>query len=158
MANYDAIMRAEVKYNAVDNYTREAISPTPGNLNGHTIIQPYLDIRFELNYKWTLYMNYKWTLYTSIHWEMLPASFYLVEDGRLDEKSNPEERTEWPFVTKMPFPVSDIENLPLLYNPLPKDLPTLHKDLLILTAAFCGDIDRYVRLRRPTVIRTEMNC
>jgi len=37
----------------------------------------------------------------------------------------------------------------LLYNPLPTDLPTVHKDLSILMSAYYGNIDRYVRLRRP---------
>lgn len=150
IAIYDAIMRAEVKYNAMDDYTREIFDPTPGNLNGDTIIRSYLDIRFAIDY----YPS----LYTGIHWAMFPESVDLTEDGRVDEASNPNEPTEWPFVIKTPFPVSDTEILPLLYNPLPKDLPTLHKDLLILNAAFYGDIDRYVRLRRPVVVHTEQNC
>ncbi|KAH0439673.1 hypothetical protein CcaCcLH18_02783 [Colletotrichum camelliae] len=37
----------------------------------------------------------------------------------------------------------------LLYEPLPVDLPTARKDVLILMAAWEGDVDRYVRLRRP---------
>jgi hypothetical protein len=143
MAIYDAIMKAEVKYNAMDDYTREIFDPTPGNLNGNTIIRSYLDIRFAIGY-------YP-TLYTSIHWAMFPANFDLTEDRRVDKVSNPKEPTEWPFVIKTPFPVSDTEILPLLYNPMPKDL-------LILTAAFYGDVDRYVRLRRPVVVHTERNC
>ncbi len=35
---------------------------------------------------------------------------------------------------------------------LPLDLPTVDKDLLILMAAYYGDIDRYERLRRPSMI------
>lgn len=37
----------------------------------------------------------------------------------------------------------------LLHSPLPADLPTVNKDLLILMAAYEGNIDRYARLRRP---------
>ncbi|KAL3476668.1 hypothetical protein BJX99DRAFT_258215 [Aspergillus californicus] len=47
---------------------------------------------------------------------------------------------------------------PLLYYPLPVDLPTVNKDILILMAAYYGDIDRYVRLQRPTLIRREADC
>jgi hypothetical protein len=48
--------------------------------------------------------------------------------------------------------------IPLLYSPLPADLPTVQKDLLILWAALHGDIDRYARLRRPYRIRKETEC
>lgn len=43
--------------------------------------------------------------------------------------------------------------VPLLYNPLPADLPTVQKDFLILMAAVQGNIDRYARLRRPLLIQ-----
>lgn len=48
----------------------------------------------------------------------------------------------------------------LLYNPLPQDLPTTNKDLLILMAAYYGNIDRYARLRRPgrPMIAHELEC
>ena len=48
--------------------------------------------------------------------------------------------------------------LDLLSSPLPADLPDGNKDLLILTAAYYGDIDRYVRLRRPKVLGYEIFC
>ncbi|PGG99354.1 hypothetical protein AJ79_08548 [Helicocarpus griseus UAMH5409] len=43
--------------------------------------------------------------------------------------------------------------LELLRSPLPHDLPAGDKDLLILMAAYYGDIDRYVRLRRPKMVK-----
>jgi hypothetical protein len=47
----------------------------------------------------------------------------------------------------------------LLYTPLPTDLPTINKDLLILMAAYYGNIERYVRLRRPNKwVGSEMCC
>lgn len=48
----------------------------------------------------------------------------------------------------------------LLYTPLPADLPTMNKDVLIEMAAYYGNIDRYSRLRRPgphTTV-TELRC
>ncbi|KAL4879467.1 hypothetical protein BJY04DRAFT_220063 [Aspergillus karnatakaensis] len=50
--------------------------------------------------------------------------------------------------------------IPFLYTPLPDELPTgVHKDLLLLYAAYVGNIDRYVRLRDPNhFIRYEFDC
>lgn len=57
-------------------------------------------------------------------------------------------------------PMLTTEETALLYNPLPQDLPTTNKDLLILIAAYYGNIDRYARLRRagPTLIAHEYEC
>ncbi|KAJ5968334.1 hypothetical protein N7501_004582 [Penicillium viridicatum] len=46
----------------------------------------------------------------------------------------------------------DPEAVRVLCEPLPADIPTVDKDLLILMAAWSGNIDRYARLRRPTRI------
>lgn len=48
--------------------------------------------------------------------------------------------------------------LGLLTAPLPFDIPTIDKDLLILMAAYYGDVDKYVRLRRPEPLLQEENC
>jgi hypothetical protein len=48
--------------------------------------------------------------------------------------------------------------VPLLYNPLPADLSTVQKDLLILMTAVQGNIDRHARLRRPFLIQQEVPC
>lgn len=50
------------------------------------------------------------------------------------------------------------EEVALFASPLPGDLPTIHKDLLILVAAYTGNVDRYARLRRPYRIRREFAC
>ncbi|KAL2833016.1 hypothetical protein BDW59DRAFT_157155 [Aspergillus cavernicola] len=54
-------------------------------------------------------------------------------------------------------PVSP-ETVQLLHSPLPADLPTVDKDLLILMAAWTGKIDRYARLRRPRMVDGELPC
>jgi hypothetical protein len=46
----------------------------------------------------------------------------------------------------------------LLYSPLATDLPPVNKDLLILHAAYSGNIDRYTRLRRPSMLKAEGGC
>ncbi|KAL0944939.1 uncharacterized protein CTRU02_202826 [Colletotrichum truncatum] len=52
------------------------------------------------------------------------------------------------------------EEAKLLHQPLPQDLPTVRKELLICMAAFEGNIDRYTRLKRPTHImnKNETYC
>ncbi|OJJ01889.1 hypothetical protein ASPVEDRAFT_52724 [Aspergillus versicolor CBS 583.65] len=45
---YDAIMKADVRYNAMDDYTRTVFSqPSKGYLNGDTAVRSYLDIKTE---------------------------------------------------------------------------------------------------------------
>ncbi|CAG8108457.1 unnamed protein product, partial [Penicillium nalgiovense] len=40
----------------------------------------------------------------------------------------------------------------------PTDLLTVDKDILILMAAWSGNIDRYARLHQPTMINGELPC
>ena len=54
-------------------------------------------------------------------------------------------------------PVSP-ETVRLLFTPLPRDLPTVDEDLLILIAAYSGEIDGYSRLRRPVPVPGELQC
>lgn len=63
--------------------------------------------------------------------------FNITEDQSVDEREV-QATTEFEDIT------------PLLYSPLPRRLPALkQKDLLVNIAASEGNIDRYVRLRRP---------
>ncbi|EQL02878.1 hypothetical protein OCS_01410 [Ophiocordyceps sinensis CO18] len=48
--------------------------------------------------------------------------------------------------------------LDLLSNPLPANLPTCDKDVLIVMAAYRGDLDRYCRLRRPHLVHGEFEA
>ncbi|KAJ5951365.1 uncharacterized protein N7479_009778 [Penicillium vulpinum] len=108
-------MKVGVKYNAMNNYTREIFTPIPGNFNGDTDIRLYISIRSAFNRR-------RYSCYCDIS-----------EDQRMDEQDTNPETT--------PFAIKDEEILPMLYNPLPADLLTPNKDLLILTAAlFVRDI------------------
>lgn len=71
--------------------------------------------------------------------------FDITEDDRIDEYSSQPQP-----------PADDVSHL--LYTPLPADLPTLNKDILILMAAYYGDVDRYSRLRRPHLALGELDC
>ncbi|KAB5522167.1 hypothetical protein GE09DRAFT_1155331 [Coniochaeta sp. 2T2.1] len=73
--------------------------------------------------------------------------FNITEDWWIDDHA-----TEVPE----PDPTRDLSKF--LYTSLPADLPAGNKDVLILMAAYYGDIDRYSRLRRPMIIAKEVNC
>jgi hypothetical protein len=74
-------------------------------------------------------------------------TFDITEDMNIDIHN-----TEVPDATISPL------LLDLLSSPLPFDLPAINKNLLILMAAYYGDIDRYARLRRPEPVHQEINC
>ncbi|KAH8429506.1 uncharacterized protein LDX57_007168 [Aspergillus melleus] len=134
---YEDIMRASIRYNAMDDYSRTVYSqPIVGHLNGDTAVRSYLDIKtkFRKPESKGSYGPFRRTSY-----------FDIAEDDRVDELS-----------TKPPRVTEDVT--PLLYTPLPVDLPTMNKDLLILMAAYYGDIDRYSRLRRPASVYSEQEC
>lgn len=52
----------------------------------------------------------------------------------------------------------DPKALELLYKPLPRDLPTVDKGILILTATWSENVHRYARLRRPRKVSGEEQC
>lgn len=78
----------------------------------------------------------------------LDGVFDIAEDGGIDDHDTAAQHNP---------PLAEHE-VPLLYSPLPLDLPTMNKDVLILMAAYEGNVDRYVRLRRPGMIPEEAQC
>lgn len=74
--------------------------------------------------------------------------FDLTEDANIGE-----EFSERHFVPEFP-----VDHAQLLYLPLPPDLPTTNKDALILMAAYEGNVDHYVCLRRPVLVRDDLDC
>ncbi|XP_044715644.1 uncharacterized protein HRG_10825 [Hirsutella rhossiliensis] len=74
-----------------------------------------------------------------------PLAHNVTGDQGLDAPDSCADMTE--FLANKPgsaFPVSKTA-LDLLSNPLPADLPTCDKDVLIVMAAYRGDLDRYCR-------------
>lgn len=136
---YNAIMKADVRYNAMDDYTRTVFNqPSKGYLNGDTAVQSYLDIKTEFK------APPDWDDLVMIS-NRRRGFFDIAEDDRIDE-----------FTSEPPPTEDDVSHL--LYTPLPVDLPTMNKDVLILMAAYYGDVDRYSRLRRPRLVLTELDC
>lgn len=134
---YDDIMARPARFRVMDDYILaidESEPLVPANLNGDTAVRPSLDfrVRFDVYFEGHLRKEYHFDITEDLHfgfeWSDGPSS-HLLE-----------------------------EHVPLLYEALPRDLPTVNKDLLILMAAYEGNIDRYARLRRPQMIPNELYC
>ncbi|KAL4884308.1 hypothetical protein BJY04DRAFT_215736 [Aspergillus karnatakaensis] len=130
---YDSIMEAPVRYAYMDDYNR-CLRPTPmpgACLNGDTCVRSMLDNKEPVSVI---------ALITNV-------VFDITEDRCIDIEG----------IEPLARPV-DPQAVALLHAPLPTDLPTVDKDLLILMAVWSGNIDRYARLRRPRLIEGEIPC
>ncbi|KAF9874542.1 hypothetical protein CkaCkLH20_08105 [Colletotrichum karsti] len=163
---FNLIMGAPCRYKVFDDYSRtmNTESPKPAFLNGDTAIRPYLmeTQRFEPPIgrmddeegdsepdddevsPWSL----------GPERGFIDTMFNITEDMNIDLDGN----GGTPGFVNPVVPNIDDEGLKLLCEPLPADLTTCFKDLLILMAAYYGDIDRYHRLRRPWLLKEEMGC
>ncbi|KAF3034810.1 hypothetical protein E8E12_005706 [Didymella heteroderae] len=142
---YTAITSQPVKYAVFNDYTRTYTpsSPRPSLINGDTCVRSMLEIKQHYSapdaVKSNVTSRYRCEGFTKRH-------FNITEDMSIDTYNVSAPETDQSVVA------------PLLYNPLPLDLPTVQKDVLILMAALRGDIDRYARLRRPYRIKKEAAC
>ncbi len=150
---FDLIINSPVLYSVMNDYERtinECDAPSHSQLNGDTAVRSWLsDTRQELKGPFSIWDFDEWDefgdhdAYFDGHRELY---FNITEDQCVGEDTSPE------------VPVSP-EIVSLLHTPLPRHLPNGNKDLLIFMAAFYGDIDRYVRLRRPKMqYEKERNC
>ena len=127
---FNDIMAKKPRYEVMNDYQRTVNTETPeaAHLNGDTAVRSYLEVKVKFDK------------------ELISKPYFnITEDMNVDN--------EWTG-----SPPDLLEDSTLLYTPLPQDLPTAQKDLLILMAAYYGDIDRYVRLRRPVMIEEESKC
>ncbi|THY25664.1 hypothetical protein D6D01_05008 [Aureobasidium pullulans] len=132
----------------MNDYTR-AIASTPragAYLNGDIAIYRSLEIKQELSEPWQDDPDDQ-DNHSTWHDGYDVNVSNITEDMSVDL-----EKTSSPAKA---IPSHVIE---LLTSPLPPDLLTMDKDLLILMAAYNGDIDRYARLRRPMFIKQEADC
>ncbi|KAI0197918.1 hypothetical protein F4808DRAFT_463300 [Astrocystis sublimbata] len=129
---YDAIMNHPLRYSVLDDYTRGSDPDNPRRvvgLNGDTTVVSRLRNRKQ---------SFRRAKFHS------PKDINITEDGCVHEEYS--EEVTWPAgdaITR------------LLYSPLPTDLPAGEKNVLILMAAYNGDVDRYHRLRRPYLLGGE---
>jgi hypothetical protein len=145
-AIYSAIVKQPVKYAVFDDYSRSLVleNPPVSLINGNTCVTALLELKQSFRPPNARSFR-KYGIESDLNG--YEAQLYdICEDMSVDLKQS--ERR----------PVDQSVVLPLLYSPLPADLPTIDKDLLILAAACHGNIDRYLRLRRPQKIHGELQC
>lgn len=136
-AIYDRILSQPVRYAVMNDYERSVneTGPSPGaHLNGDTATLSCLSVTQDVE----SFFTGRWVKHY----------FDLTEDANIGEAFS-----EQHFVPKF-----SVDHAQLLYLPLPLDLPMTNKDALILMAAYEGNVDRYVRLRRPALVEDELNC
>lgn len=137
-----AILSQRVKYAVFDDYSRalNLNDPPISHLNGDTCITKFLHEKQSFTKP-----NAK-SIYQVERNGFEDRMYDITEDMSIDLETTELQPMDQPAV------------VPLLYSPLPADLPTVEKDLLILSAAYHGNIDRYMRLRRPYEINGEVAC
>lgn len=152
---FDDIISRPLKYAVMNDYTRllNLVNPPPGaQLNDDTAVRSVLDEKHVFEgqdgYATVRERDYKPFLQRRPYFN-IAEDFGVTDDGIVQE--NPLEDQK---VAKMALDM----RTRLLYSPLPIDLPNINKDLLILRAAYSGNIERYVRLRRPQMIDGELSC
>ncbi len=135
------IMAAPIRYRVMDDYTLTVNVDTPeapARLNGDTAVLGTPAGRFHLLQCYLESFN----------------GFDITEDGCMGA-NHPDLETE----SGSPAALAPHE-MALLHSPLPFDLPSMHKTVLTLSAAYHGDIDRWDRLRgrRTWPLRLEATC
>jgi len=163
------IVEQPVRWQVMNDYTRGLETDKPlrarHGLNGDTAVVSTLQLKrsFDmLRKEFSRFENDNSRLRVpySIDAELAPCYFNITEDWNIDEYTSCADDaivTE-PADRGAKRPASEAMQ-ELLWSPLPIDLPWGDKDLLILMAAYHGDVDRYARLRRPLhVSMAERNC
>jgi hypothetical protein len=141
-AIYSAIIKQPVKYAVLNDYSSSLVlgNPPISPMNGDTCVTALLESKQSFKRP----RPKAWVESDRNGFECRLHD--ICEDMSVDVK-----RSE-------PRSVDQSVIVPLLYSPLPADLPTVDKDLLILSAACHGNIDRYMRLRRSQKIKGELAC
>lgn len=151
---FELIMSQPARYSIMNDYELrvkpENRQPVP--LNGDTAVRWMLDVKQGFKDSTSRWIEedgelYEDGLFDEIGFE--DKTFNITEDMNIDEHDS-DRTASRPHVDRL--------EVSLLSTPLPTDLPMVQKDLLITMAAYTGDVDRYVRLRRPRRILKEHDC
>ena len=154
---FERIMAAPTRYGVMNDYSRtiDMDNPKPGAcLNADTQVLAMLQHRrrFAERFK-TPWLYFNITEDEGINEEIHGP----IPCPRTDFEADP-PLSLYRSVCSISDTLTESEAA-LLDSPLPFNLPTTHKDLLILAAAYEGNVDRYARLRRPGhIIAEEVNC
>lgn len=139
-AIYRLIISHHVRFAVFNDYNRtfDFSKPRVAQINGDTAVYSSLAARQAHKKPCSPYMIGS-NFISAVKSHDTSHYFNITEDWGIDDHD-----------CDAPPPPEDY--FPLLYEPLPVDLPPVDKNKLILVAAYMGDIDRYVRLRRPQMI------
>ena len=147
---FASIMAAPMRYHVMDDYKRtiHLDNPkAPAFLNANTAVSTTLSTR-QIHHK-----GFTRQTWAESETEYGPADgFNITEDWGIDIETVPD------LDSKLEAPELTPKELALFNSPLPFDLPTMNKTLLILCAAANGDVDRYSRLRRQWRLPLEHLC
>lgn len=147
-AIFDHIMAQPVRYKVFDDYyrTMDLESPRIAPLNGDTCVLFVLQNQKQGFGEPTDPDDMTALWETTGFDEMM---YNITEDQSIKDY--------FPYGNEGPVLSSADLMLHLLTWPLPADLPAGNKNLLLLAAAYYGNIERYIRLRRPKAIEGEVN-
>ncbi|KAK2598275.1 hypothetical protein N8I77_011699 [Diaporthe amygdali] len=158
---FHQIVRHPVRWQVMDDYMGrvdlDCPRPARYGINGDTAVFSTLELRRDFRRLRPLsrFNSDKTRLdhpYV-IDEELAPCYFNITEDWNVDEHASAFGDAQGSDC------LTSDEMTELLWSPLPVDLPWGNKDLLILMAAYYGNVDRYARLRRPSrVSRAEAYC
>ncbi|KAK1762664.1 hypothetical protein QBC33DRAFT_551667 [Phialemonium atrogriseum] len=159
---FDLIVSQPARWRVMDDYARCVALETPllakHGLNGDTAVRSLLGLRRRYdgrshNTSDIRGSHGEFRPDDSDHEELARRYFNITEDWSIDEFSSVRNASCSCGKHDRETPLPDNSDmLALLWNPLPTDLPAGDKDVLILMAAYYGDIDRYERLRRPMLV------
>lgn len=149
-----SILSKPLRYKVMDDYNRciQLERPQLASIDGNTAVRWMLEIKQKFRDipdpstadedDWTFGLFYP----DGFDDQM----FNITEDMNIDLAATTDEKA----LQLRP----KVDMFGLLTSPLQRDLPTADKDLLIQAAAYYGDLDRYVRLRRPKPVQWEDEC
>ena len=136
---FEDITQRLVRYSVMNDYALRVDLDHPRQgafINCDAAVKSMLEIRRDVRHQFEPFQP---------KMRPLRSNFDITEDGGIDDHDTAAQHNP---------PLAE-QDVPLLYSPLPLDLPTMNKDVLILMAAYEGNVDRYVRLRRPEMIPEE---
>lgn len=152
---FDEIMARPSRLTVMDDYAcsvnLDSPAPAPYGLNADTAVVSSLG--WKQDFERPAPGSRFYDGYQPTHPLNPPSYFNITEDHGIGEPLDDEDAHFHDQPATNESAMTD-----LLWSPLPHHLPEGNKDLLILMAAYYGNIDRYTRLRRPILLQAEPGC
>ncbi|RLL96981.1 hypothetical protein CFD26_106832 [Aspergillus turcosus] len=179
---YEAIMAADLRYNAMDDYKRTVFpKPVPGYLNADTAVRSYLDVKTKFRKPPSDSDSDEWGLFDNFLRE--PGIFDIAEDDRINEFTSEPPLCEISYAVRgiyhntmfakwwsiqlgeEPFPIEEAINARFIMNndisritPETKHLPYCTYYPSYPHVATCRELVRRVPFMKPAVARVCILC